>query len=57
MRWFVLLLLMANLMLFFFTQQQSREAAARREVALPEIGHLRLMTLAAEMGAASFTSG
>ena len=44
MRWFVLLLLMANLILFFWTQQQSRQAAALREVALPEIGHLRLMS-------------
>ncbi|MGB5199230.1 MAG: hypothetical protein WBR56_04950 [Sedimenticolaceae bacterium] len=44
MRWFVLLLLMANLTLFFWTQQQSRQAAALREAALPEIGHLRLMS-------------
>ncbi len=35
---------MANLILFFWTQQQSRQAAALREVALPEIGHLRLMS-------------
>ncbi len=44
MRWFVLLLLMANLILFVWTQQQSRQTAALREVALPEIGHLRLMS-------------
>jgi hypothetical protein len=35
---------MANLILFFWTQQQSRQTAALREVALPEIGHLRLMS-------------
>ena len=35
---------MANLTLFFWTQHQLRQADALREVALPEIGHLRLMS-------------